>query len=348
MKKIQIKRIQKLFTVLLVLALVFIHPISIYANDNLSEGTYSISAKLSCYVNAMGGVEFGEPLLKSAQLIVDKKGSKKIKLNMTKASVTIYSVTCDTFVDSAPAGTAQESGSSVSNGTIGYYDKNGKLKTGGVTYTMSSDTALNSQNEAVKYVDSITFPVDSVTDTYKLTLFINSNVMGMQFDPATLTVDWNSVKSTGSSDSDNNRSTTTAKSNSASDTTAKSNQNAETTDTNSSNTDNTNSTKAESSISSKTTEVTAVQSDDTSQAVNDNGTAKAADNVIKKDGLDIYYVNGDSKLALGTDNYKDIPFYVYLNMPVLIGMAIFAGVLIIAGILLLLVSKKQKEKNGNE
>lgn len=347
MKKIQIKRIQKLFSVLFALAFVFIQPVYAFAADNLNEGTYSISAKLSCYVNAMGGVEFGEPLLKSAQLIVDKNGSKKIKLYLTKSSVTIYSVTCDTFVDSSPTGTAQENGSNISNGTIGYYDKNGKLKTNGVTHTMSSDTALNSQNEAVKYVDSITFPLDSVTDTYKLTLYINSNVMGMQFDSATLTLDWNSIKSTSSNGSGNNQSGTTAKSNSESDTTAKANQNADASNKNGGSTDNTNSAKVGSSSESQSAN-SALQNENTSQAVNENGSAETSDNVIKKDGLDIHYVNGDSKLALGTDDYTDIPFYVYLNMPVLIGMAIFAGVLIIAGVVLLLVSKKQKEKKGNE
>ena len=31
------------------------------------------------------------------------------------------------------------------------------------------------------YVDSITFPIEEKADTYELTLFINSNVMGTQF-----------------------------------------------------------------------------------------------------------------------------------------------------------------------
>ncbi|MCM1115452.1 MAG: hypothetical protein NC397_08155 [Clostridium sp.] len=343
------RKINKLFGILLAALFVIMQPLSAYAAaaDNLNEGTYSISAKLSCYVNAMGGVEFGAPLLKSAQLIVDKKGNKKIKLHLTKASVTIYSVTCDTFVDASPAGTAQESDSNVPNGTIGYYNKNGKLKTNGVTHTMSSDTALNSQNEAVKYVESITFPVDSVADTYKLTLFINSNVMGMQFDPATLTVDWNSVQATGTNSNSKNKSTT--KASSASGTTSKAKQSTDTSNKNSSNTDNTNSANAGSTAKAQTTN-SAVQSEISaaSQAVNDNGSAEVSDNVIKKDGLDIHYVNGDSKLDLGADTYSDIPFYAYLNMPVLIGMAIFAGVLVIAGIVLILVSKKQKEKKSNE
>jgi hypothetical protein len=308
---------------------------SIYAKttDNLNAGTYNISASLSCYVNAMGGVEFGESLLKSAQLIVDKDGNKKIKLNLTKASVTIYSVTCDTFVDASPSGTAQESGSNVTNGTIGYYDKNGKLKTKGVTYTLSNDTALNSQNEAVKYVNSITFPVDSVANTYKLTLFINSNVMGMQFDPATLTVDWGSIKS---SEKTNSTSSTTAKAN-----------NDNTTDKKNI-TDNTNTSKTVLSTQSQTTNSKDVSNETTTQATNENTDTQVSDNIVQKDGLDIHYVNDNSNLNLSDNDYSDIPFYVYLNMPVLIGMAIFAGVFIIAGIILILVSKKCKEKKNNE
>jgi hypothetical protein len=313
---------------------------SIYAKttDNLNAGTYNISASLSCYVNAMGGVEFGESLLKSAQLIVDNAGNKEIKLNLTKSSVTIYSVTCDTFVDASPSGTAQESGSNVTNGTIGYYDKNGKLKTKGVTYTLSNDTALNSQNEAVKYVNSITFPVDSVADTYKLTLFINSNVMGMQFDPATLTVDWSSIKS---SEKTNSTSSTTAKVNNDN-TTHKKNI-----------ADNTNTSKTASSTELQTTNSTDVSNEITTQATNENTdteveNTQTSDNIVQKDGLDIHYVNDNSNLNLNDKDYSDIPFYVYLNMPVLIGMAIFAGVLIIAGIILILVSKKCKEKKNNE
>ena len=68
-------------------------------------------------------------------------------------------------------------------------------------YTLSDDTALNSKSEEVHYVTSISFPIESVKDTYELTVYVNSNVMGVQFGtggsdgyPATLTVDRNSLK----------------------------------------------------------------------------------------------------------------------------------------------------------
>ncbi|MCC8015876.1 MAG: hypothetical protein LIO43_00420 [Clostridiales bacterium] len=325
------KKLNRLFSILLAFSFIIIQPVSVYAapTDNLDTGTYNLSATLSCYVNAMGGVEFGKSLLKSSMLIVDKNGKKKIKLNLTKSAVTIYNITCDTFIDASPSGTAQESNSQSANGTIGYYDKNGKLQTSGVTHTLSKDTALNSKNEAVKYVDSITFPVDTVSNTYKLTLFVNSNVMGMQFDPATLTVDWSSIQSSGGGNSESGKK-------SDSDTTA-ANQNAK----NSSKSGNGESAAANASES-------ASAGDMQNNANSQNTSEQESDQVIKKDGLDIHYANGNSKLNSGDSDYGDIPFYVYLNMPVLIGMAIFSGVLIILGITLLIVSKKQKEKKQDE
>ncbi len=167
--------------------------------QDLSEGTYIVDSSLSCYVNAMGGVEFGAPLLVSSQIDVDSKQNKTMTLNFTKSSVTIYNITCDTFIDPAPA--SEETGGNVKNGTLGFYDNNGSLQTNSVTYTLSDDTALNSKSEEVHYVSSITFPLESIKDTYELTLYVNSNVMGVQFgsggsssNPATLTVDWNSIK----------------------------------------------------------------------------------------------------------------------------------------------------------
>lgn len=195
-------RISKmLFTSLLCVCLTVICSINTFAlaTDNLSEGTYSVNSSLSCYVNAMGGVEFGTPLLLSSQVNIDSQQNKTITLNFTKSSVTIYNITCDTFIDIEPS--SDESSGNVKNGTLGVYDSNGALQTSSVEYTLSDDTALNSKNEAVHYVSSMTFPIDSVKDTYELTLYINSNVMGVQFgadgssNSATLTVDWNSLKS---------------------------------------------------------------------------------------------------------------------------------------------------------
>lgn len=167
--------------------------------ENLSEGTYSVDATLSCYVNAMGGIEFGAPLLTGSTIKVDANGKKRMTLNFTKSSVTIYNITCDTFIDPSP--TTEDSKGGIKNGTIGIYDDDGNLQTDSVEYTLSDDTALNSKSEEVHYVTSISFPIERLKDTYELTVYVNSNVMGVQFGtggsdgyPATLTVDRNSLK----------------------------------------------------------------------------------------------------------------------------------------------------------
>ncbi len=196
------KKIQK-FMVLMAIGVLCLFGRTVRADaaalSDYEPGTYEIEAELSCYVNAMGGVEFGGPLLTSAVLNVDEDGTASITLNLTKSSVTIYSVTCDTFIDADPAYVTDDRG--VTSGTIGYYDEDGNLTTKGVSYTLSEDTALNTADEEVNYVDSITFPLTYESDTYNLTLYVNSNVMGVQFCnenddaesatyPATLTVYW--------------------------------------------------------------------------------------------------------------------------------------------------------------
>ncbi|MGN0158703.1 MAG: hypothetical protein ACI39W_06130 [Brotaphodocola sp.] len=197
MNKIQTRRTSRFLIGLLTVILSVFHGFFAYAQtfDTLDAGTYSVDASLSCYINAMGGVEFGAPMLKSTKLTVAEDGTKTIKMNLGKSVVNIYSVTCDTFVDPKPAGAAAEG--SVTCGTIGYYNEAGVLVTDGVSYTMSSDTAANSKQEQVHYVDSITFPIDKESSTYTLSLYVNSNVMGTQFSnekyPAKLTVNWSSV-----------------------------------------------------------------------------------------------------------------------------------------------------------
>lgn len=161
-----------------------------------APGTYDVEASLSCYVAAMGGIEFGEPLLTDTEYTLEEDGSETLTLYFTKSSVTIYSITCYTFIDPSPASGEDPEEGQPANGTIGYYAGD-TVVTEGVSYTLSEDTAPNNLQEEVHYVDSITFPITEKTDTYSLTLYINSNVMGVQFTndkyKATLTVDWDSL-----------------------------------------------------------------------------------------------------------------------------------------------------------
>lgn len=167
------------------------------APSTIEEGTYSVDSDLSMFVNAMGGIEFGSGILNDTQITVDSEGNASMTLNMTKSQVTIYSVVAYTFVDNR-------------NSALGYYDNSGALVKDGVTYTTSSDTAPDSKSENVNYVDSMTFPLDTYRDTYNLYIYLNSNVMGVQFcdgsgtgasnNPdvttpykAILTVDWDTL-----------------------------------------------------------------------------------------------------------------------------------------------------------
>jgi hypothetical protein len=200
-------RLASIISVMILLCVLFVYPFyganasaSVAEFDEMEEGIYSIDATLSCYVNAMGGIEFGAPLLTSAFITVDHIKNTFITLTFTKSSITIYGITCDIFIDAQPLNAMDDRG--VKNGTIGYYDKDGELITNDVRFTLSSDTALNTASEDVFYVETITFPINYVEDTYNLAIYINSNVMGVQFCnsndkataatyPAVLKVDWN-------------------------------------------------------------------------------------------------------------------------------------------------------------
>ena len=60
-----------------------------YSYNGLPKGTYQIKTELSCYVNAMGGVEFGAPLLTSSVVNVASDGRKTITLFFNISQVTI-------------------------------------------------------------------------------------------------------------------------------------------------------------------------------------------------------------------------------------------------------------------
>lgn len=196
-----LKRLFSIFFSTVILSACMIQ-ISAQGYDALGEGVYPISAKLSCYVNAMGGVEFGAALLQGAEINVSADSNKTMTLYFGKSQVTIYGITCDTFIDADPSYVTETNG--VESGTLGYYTSDCVLVTDSVGYTLSNDTVENAQGEQVRYVSSMTFPIEYESDEYELSVFVNSNVMGSQFTyegyKATLSVDWSGV-----SDSDDSR-----------------------------------------------------------------------------------------------------------------------------------------------
>lgn len=54
-----------------------------------APGCYSVTASMSCYIPAMGGVEFGATLLTDTEYTVSEDGSAELTLHLTKSSVTI-------------------------------------------------------------------------------------------------------------------------------------------------------------------------------------------------------------------------------------------------------------------
>lgn len=136
-------------------------------------------AELSCYVTAMGGVEFGDGLLAGAY-VEQEEDRYYMTLVFNKSQVTIFTITCDTFIDTdlANAGTSK----GVEDGTIGVYNEDGTLVTEGVEvrYSTGDDYVAGSSGN-VYYVKSVRLPIDSLRESYKLALYINSSVMGVQF-----------------------------------------------------------------------------------------------------------------------------------------------------------------------
>lgn len=294
--------------------------------DTLDAGTYPIDASLSCYINAMGGVEFGGPMLRSAEVTVAADGTKTMTMHLQKSVVTIYSVTCDTFVDAAPDGAVTEG--SVPAGTIGCYDENGTFTTAGVHYTLSDDTALNSKQEEVRYVTSITFPIQEEKESYRLSLYINSNVMGTQFsndgNPAVLSVNWDSVSDAG------NVTETTKAAEASMETTAAEN----------------------------TTQATAQTNTSKEAEVQDETTAA---NVEKMNGLNLYRAEEQNEQEESEQEEVMKPeetmfvtqsanenYTAYFDRTVL-AIAATAGVmLILIGAVLIVIGVREDKKHGNE
>lgn len=167
--------------------------------------TLSVDATLSCYVTVMGGQEFGTPVHKGTKILKKADGTYKVLLSLGKGTGNIMGVEFDAFIDPR-------------NSTPGYYDADGNVKD--AVYTVSEDTAQantgldengNRVLVDVNYVTSMTFPVSKEKSEYNLWIYINSNMMGVQFcdgngtsssdhpNEATpyigkLTIDWSSLK----------------------------------------------------------------------------------------------------------------------------------------------------------
>ncbi|MBP3710500.1 MAG: hypothetical protein J6I73_08895 [Treponema sp.] len=138
----------------------------------LSE--YTITANLSCFVNAMGGIDFGAgqdeghpSLLVDASVAIATDGSVMLTANFRKSSVIVYGQLAHTFIDST-------------NSIPGYYISEEEKKDA-IYYTTSADTATDRNGKEVHYVDAMSFPVSKDISSYNLWIYVNSNTTGLQF-----------------------------------------------------------------------------------------------------------------------------------------------------------------------
>jgi len=169
------------------------------AEGTLEAGTYTVDASLSCYINAMGGVEFGAKLFNGMTVEVKDDGTRVATLNFKDdSSLNIYGINCHCFVNADKA-------------LPGFYDAEGTVNTTDVVITKSDKIAVDHDGTEYNYLETMTYTLPSVSDTYNLWLYVDSQVMGVQFcdgsgtastnQPgeatkyvATLTVDWDSAK----------------------------------------------------------------------------------------------------------------------------------------------------------
>lgn len=199
MYKIKSSPMGKILSWVLALAVMMsMTAVTVFTATPTEAGNYNVDATLSCYVNAMGGVEFsdGYGLMTGTTVEIAEDGNAKATINLgTTSGLSIYGVACTAFIgtDEAP----------------GVY-VNSAVSKEGVAYTISTDTVANASGQ-VNYITSITLPVDTAVSEYTMWLYLDSNVMGCQLGDgsgtgssntpgvatkhtAKLTIDWNSAQ----------------------------------------------------------------------------------------------------------------------------------------------------------
>ncbi len=173
------KKVRKLIAVIFAMVMALsVCTMNVSAADSeLDEGTYDVTSyvTLSCYINAMGGVEFAADTLEKAILSVDAEGNTTLKMELGYTSGNIYGTSFTAFIDATDV-------------TPGYYDANGDIQN--AEYTLSTEKLSGNTLEKDGssyiyedrcYVNSMTFPVVEGKETNYLYLYINSNVMGCLF-----------------------------------------------------------------------------------------------------------------------------------------------------------------------
>lgn len=156
---------------------------SVSRNQSVSlSGSFSESpAMLDCFVDAMGGQQFGHAVFKGVSF-KNNNGNIEATLKLGTGVGVIYGIAFIAYIEPSIKSLTDETYS-----TPKYYDTNGNLQD--ATYTTSSTDfgvrnvlpITSHQVEKVYVTDSMTFPVSKDKSEYNLWIYINSNVMGVQF-----------------------------------------------------------------------------------------------------------------------------------------------------------------------
>lgn len=149
------------------------------------SGSFNESpAMLDCYVDAMGGQQFGHAVFKGVSF-KNNNGTIEATLKLGGGVGVIFSIPFIAYIEPSIKSISDDTYS-----TPKYYDTDGSLKD--ATYTTSTTdfgvrNNLNSSGTADSTVSksyavsSMTFPVSKDKSEYNLWIYINSNVMGVQF-----------------------------------------------------------------------------------------------------------------------------------------------------------------------
>lgn len=156
---------------------------SVSRNQSVSlSGSFTESpAMLDCYVNAMGGQQFGHAVFKGISF-KNNNGNIEATLKLGTGVGVIYGIAFIAYIEPSIKSLTDETYS-----TPKYYDANENLQD--ATYTTSSTDfgvsnvlpITSKKVQKVFAVDSMTFPVSKDKSEYNLWIYINSNVMGVQF-----------------------------------------------------------------------------------------------------------------------------------------------------------------------
>ena len=102
MYKIKSSPMGKILSWVLALAVMMsMTAVTVFTATPTEAGNYNVDATLSCYVNAMGGVEFsdGYGLMTGTTVEIAEDGNAKATINLgTTSGLSIYGVACTAFI----------------------------------------------------------------------------------------------------------------------------------------------------------------------------------------------------------------------------------------------------------